>query len=71
MEQENKYQQAMTLANKYEKGYKDGAYDIKSKMLYWATEHKKAIEINGDEDDAFTRGEYSVLNALIDKLNQL
>ena len=70
MEQETKVkiEQAMELADKFEKGYEAGVYDTKSKILRWAMEHKKAIEANGDEDDAFERGEYSILNALIDKI---
>lgn len=73
MEQETKVKigQAMELADKYEKGYEAGAYDIKFKILRWANERKKAIETNGNEDDAFERGEYSILNALIDKISQL
>ena len=47
------------------------AYIRKESILEWAETRKKVIEVNGDEDDAFTRGEYSVLDALIDKLNQL
>lgn len=70
MEQETKVkiEQAMELADKFEKGYEAGVYDTKNKILRWAMEHKKAIEANGDEDDAFERGEYSVLNALIDEI---
>ena len=43
----------------------------KDALLEWANEYKKAIEVNGDENDAYTRGEYSVINSLIDKINSL
>ena len=46
-------------------------YIHKEAILEWAKEYKKAIEVNGDEDDAYTRGEYSAINSLIDKLNSL
>ena len=73
MEQETKVtiEQAMELADAFEQGYDAGVYNTKFKILRWAMEHKKAIETNGDEDDAFERGEYSILNVLIDKINQV
>jgi len=43
----------------------------KEAFLEWAKEYKKAIEVNGDENDAYTRGEYSAINSLIDKINSL
>ena len=46
-------------------------YLRKDALLEWAKEYKKAIEVNGEENDAYTRGEYSAINSLIDKLNQL
>lgn len=61
----------MELADAFEQGYDAGVYNTKNKILRWAMEHKKAIETNGDEDDAFERGEYSVLNTLIDKITNL
>lgn len=45
-------------------------YIRKDVLMEWAKEHKMAIEINGDEDDAYTRGEYDIINSLIDKLNE-
>ena len=63
-----KVELAMELADKFEKGYEAGVNDTKNKILRWVMDHKKAIEVNGDEDDAFERGEYSILNALIDAL---
>lgn len=45
-------------------------YIRKDMLLEWAKEHKMAIEVNGDEDDAYTRGEYDIINSLIDKLNE-
>ena len=52
------------------KGYEAGVYNTKNKILRWALEHREAIEANGDEDDAFERGEYSILNALIDMIRR-
>jgi len=46
-------------------------YIRKDAILEWAKEYKKAIEVNGDENDAYTRGEYSAINSLIDKINSL
>ena len=46
-------------------------YIHKDALLEWANEYKKAIEVNGDENDAYTRGEYSAINSLIDKINSL
>lgn len=46
-------------------------YIRKDALLEWANEHKRAIETHGDERDAYSRGEYSVLNFLIDKLNSM
>ena len=70
-ETEKKIEQAMELADKFEKGYEAGVYNTKNKILRWVMEHKKAIEMNGNEDNTFERGEYSILNALIDKISQL
>lgn len=64
-------EEAMELADKFEKGYEAGVYDTKNKILRWAMEHKKAIEVNGDESDPYARGEYSVFLALIDKIHLL
>ncbi len=60
----------MELADKFEKGYEAGVYATKTKILRWAMERKKAIETNGNEDDAFERGNYSILNALIDMISR-
>ena len=46
-------------------------YIRKDALLEWANVHKTVIETNGEEDDAYTRGQYSVILALIDKLNSL
>ena len=51
--------------------YEDIPYIRKEALLEWAREYKKAIEVNGDENDAYTRGEYSVINSLIDKIKSL
>lgn len=61
----------MALTEKFEEGYKAGVYDAKNKILRWAMEHKKAIEVNGDESAPYTRGEYGVFLALIDKIHSL
>ncbi len=39
--------------------------------MEWVKEHKCVIETHGDERDAYLRGEYSILNSLIDKLNSM
>lgn len=49
----------------------DVCYIRKDALLEWAKEHKRAIETHGDEKDAYSRGEYSVLNLLIDKIEAL
>ena len=49
----------------------DTAYIRKDALLEWAKEHKRVIETHGDERDAYSRGEYSVLNTLIDKLKSM
>lgn len=54
-----------------EKHTESHEYIRKDALLEWAMAHKSAIEINGEEDDAYTRGEYSVILALIDKLKLL
>ncbi len=46
-------------------------YIRKNALLEWAKVHKCVIETHGDERDAYLRGEYSMLNSLIDKLNSL
>jgi hypothetical protein len=46
-------------------------YIRKDALIEWAKVRKKAIEVNGNEKDAYTRGMYSILNSLIDKLNTL
>lgn len=46
-------------------------YIRKDALLEWAKEHKRVIETHGDERDAYSRGEYSALNSLIDKLNSI
>lgn len=46
-------------------------YIRKDALLEWTKEHKRVIEIHGDERDAYLQGEYSVLNSLIDKLNSM
>lgn len=43
----------------------------KRKMMEWAKEHKRVIETHGNERDAYLRGEYSMLNSLIDQLNSM
>ena len=43
----------------------------KDVLLEWVKEHKRVIETHGDERDAYLRGEYSVLNSLIDKIESL
>ncbi len=48
-----------------------GQEKLREKLLEWAKEHKCVIETHGDERDAYLRGEYSVLNSLIDKLNSM
>lgn len=40
-------------------------------MMEWAKEHKRVIETHGNERDAYLRGEYSMLNSLIDQLNSM
>ena len=49
----------------------DLEYIRKDALLEWAKEYKRAIETHGDEKHAYTRGEYSVLNLLIDKIESL
>lgn len=44
-------------------------YIRKDALIEWVKEHKCVIETHGDERDAYLRGEYSILNSLIDKLN--
>ena len=46
-------------------------YISKDTLLEWAKDRKNAIEVNGEEEDAYTRGYYACINALIDKLNSL
>ena len=46
-------------------------YIRKEALLEWANVHKTVIETNGEEDDAYTRGQYSVILTLIDKLNSM
>lgn len=49
----------------------DTEYIRKDALLEWAKEHKRVIETRGDERDAYSRGEYSVLSSLIDKLDSM
>ena len=51
--------------------FENAEYIRKDALLEWAKEYKCAIETHGDERDAYSRGEYSVLNFLIDKLNSM
>ena len=46
-------------------------YIRKDALIEWVKEHKCVIETHGDERDAYLRGEYSILNSLIDKLNSM
>lgn len=46
-------------------------YVRKDALLEWANVHKTVIETNGEEDDAYTRGQYSAILTLIDKLNSM
>ena len=46
-------------------------YIRKDALMEWVKEHKCVIETHGDERDAYLRGEYSILNSLIDKLNSM
>lgn len=46
-------------------------YIRRDTLLEWLEEHKRVIETNGDERDAYLRGEYSALNSLIDKINSM
>ena len=46
-------------------------YIRKDAVLEWANVHKQAICINGNEESAYDRGQYSVILALIDKLQSL
>lgn len=46
-------------------------YIRKDAVLEWANVHKQVICINGNEESAYDRGQYSVILALIDKLNSL
>ena len=55
----------------YQQGIEKGKDEMRDALLEWAMAHKSAIEINGEENDAYTRGEYRVILALIDKLNSL
>ena len=50
---------------------KNHEYIRKEALLEWANVHKTVIETNGEEDDAYTRGQYSVILTLIDKLNSM
>lgn len=46
-------------------------YIRKEALIEWANVHKTVIETNGEEDDAYTRGQYSAILTLIDKLNEM
>lgn len=46
-------------------------YIRKDALIELVKEHKCVIETHGDERDAYLRGEYSILNSLIDKLNSI
>lgn len=46
-------------------------YIRKDALIEWVKEHKCVIETHGDERDTYLRGEYSILNSLIDKLNSI
>lgn len=46
----------------------DIVYIRKDALLEWAKEQKQAICINGNKETAYDRGQYSVIQALIDKL---
>ena len=46
-------------------------YIRKETLLEWVNVYKTVIETNGEEDDAYTRGQYSAILTLIDKLNEM
>lgn len=62
---------SLTWSEVKEKNVTNEEYISKDALLEWANAHKIAIETNGEEDDAYTRGQYSVILALIDKLNSM
>lgn len=49
--------------------YFAGKEKLRQDLLKWAEEQKQAICINGNKETAYDRGQYSVIQALIDKLN--
>jgi hypothetical protein len=62
---------SITFSEVLEKNSTNEEYIRKDVLLEWAQEHKRAIETHGDERNAYDRGEYSVLNFLIDKIKSL
>ena len=52
-------------------GDDDIEYIRKDALLDWAKIHKCMIEMHGGDGDDYLRGEYSMLNSLIDKLNSI
>lgn len=64
-----------TLSSKWTtipfRDFENTEYIRKDALMEWVKEHKCVIETHGDERDAYLRGEYSILNSLIDKLNSM